>query len=188
MEPPPPPPPGPLYRPSPSTAPPASAGKPAESDLLVNPTISQDRTLGATVIEESNLKSLDRELKNLSLKSDSNTPQPQPSVPIPRPLMRVRPNMRSKRRSRRSPDEYSSRSGSSGRSRNRRFPLNARGKLRELEDEARLGAGPLRSPDATGTEDQEGLHNANLLPNVSRPVLTTTKVKHKIHPDGSSTF
>ncbi|KIM98277.1 hypothetical protein OIDMADRAFT_181735 [Oidiodendron maius Zn] len=170
MDLPPPPQPVPMYRP-----PPPPGSPPA---LLVNPTISQDRTLGATVIEESNLKSLDRELKNLSLKSDSNIPQPQPPRPVSQTFMRGRSHSRSKRRSRRSPDEYSSGSGSSGRSRNRRFPLNARGKLRELEDEARLGAGPLRSPDATGTEDQESLHNANLLPNAAvinrmvRPLTT----------------
>lgn len=144
------------------------------SDLLVNSTISQDRTHGATAIEESNLQSLNRPLIALSLKSDSTFVPSNlnpGAFPEPAVIMREKASKAHRRGRSASRSSFDSRSTSSRRGPTTGSVINARKKLRdELEDEARLGSAPqlfLEAPN-DGIQPLEGSNiGKNYLQNVS---------------------
>jgi hypothetical protein len=139
---------------------------PPPSDFLVNSTISQDRTLGLSAIEESNLKSLETTAESLAVRvkfdpendqSRDYPPRPHPPPPhSPRGPPRVVNLTRSyghghRHRRGRSSSSLSSSDSSSDVSsttapnakRNAGLEADPKKILRkELEDEARLGSAP----------------------------------------------
>jgi hypothetical protein len=190
MEPPPPP-----MREAPPTqmrgVPPPPPPPITSSAFLVNSTISQDRTLGLSALEESNLKSLEKNMEALSVMSNQKNNHQRNIYPVqPHPVEQpvILDLTREPRRRRGSNSSYTqlsasnrSRSRGSGsdsnppRRRSKRkarvkADMNSKKRLREeLEDEARLGPAP-QSEFESNTEwvDADGSEMPSFDPSKSK--------------------
>jgi hypothetical protein len=166
--PPPPPPHGP---PPPSRGPPPPPPLPLSSDFLVNSTISQDRTLGISAVEESNLKSLEKKLESLVVKSHPKNEQKPASSSVAYNLVRQR--RRGSSPSLLLDDSDDSVSKIPKAKRNAGLKANAKVRLREeLEDEARLGSSP-----QTEIESKAEWLNAD---GSEMPPSDLSKIKHEV--------